>query len=67
MGGVSGAVDDVWEGEFARDYLLRITYGYANYIKNHWEQKEQVKNVKLNNVGIFLGRRERAVWWATMR
>ncbi|WP_158275607.1 FAD-dependent oxidoreductase [Marinilabilia rubra] len=53
-----GTVDDVWEGEFARDYQLRITYAYADYLKNHWKKKDDTENVKLNNVGIFLGRRE---------
>ncbi len=53
-----GTVDDVWEGEYARDYLLRIAYGFADYVKNHWEKKETAKNHTLNNIGFFLGRRE---------
>ncbi len=32
-----GTVDDLDDPEFARDELIRITFGYWDYLKNHWE------------------------------
>ncbi len=29
-----GTIDDVWEAEYARDELIRIIFGYWDYIKN---------------------------------
>ncbi|MFA5688074.1 MAG: FAD-dependent oxidoreductase [Kiritimatiellales bacterium] len=53
-----GTVDDLWQGEYARDYLFRIAYGYADFLKNRWSKKDTAKNFDVNYVGPFLGRRE---------
>ncbi len=53
-----GTIDDMGNGERARDELLRITFGYWDYVKNYSPQKEQAKNYALSVVPIHVGRRE---------
>ena len=36
MAGAPGAIDDLYDAEHARDELIRITFGYWDYIKNGW-------------------------------
>jgi len=54
----SGYIDDLWEAEKARDELLRLTYGYWDYIKNIWPQKEKAETYELEWVPIHNARRE---------
>ncbi len=42
-----GTVNDLTDPEHARDELIRITFGYWDYIKNHWSEREQAKNYDL--------------------
>jgi hypothetical protein len=42
-----GTVDDLDEPEFARDELIRITFGYWDYLKNHWEGRAAARTYDL--------------------
>lgn len=42
-----GTVDDLADPEHARDELIRITFGYWDYLKNHWAEREQARNYGL--------------------
>jgi len=39
-----GTIDDLADPEFARDELIRITFGYWDYLKNHWEDRTLARN-----------------------
>ena len=51
-------MDDVWEAEFARDELIRIVFGYWDFLKNKWEKRETAKNAELSYVPITEAKRE---------
>ncbi|MGE4488710.1 MAG: FAD-dependent oxidoreductase [Kiritimatiellales bacterium] len=51
-------VDDVWNAEFARDELIRIVFGYWDFLKNKWEKRETAKNAMLSYVPITEAKRE---------
>ena len=53
-----GTVDDVWNAEYARDYLIRITFGYWDHVKNHSELKNQAVNYDLTVVPYMNAKRE---------
>ncbi|NOZ21675.1 MAG: FAD-dependent oxidoreductase [Planctomycetes bacterium] len=53
-----GTINDVWDAEKARDELIRITYGYWDYIKNTWPEKDRAKNYALTFVPIVDAKRE---------
>ncbi|MBN2449654.1 MAG: FAD-dependent oxidoreductase [Lentisphaeria bacterium] len=53
-----GTIDDMRDGERARDELLRITFGYWDYIKNVWPEREKARNYALEVVPVTVGRRE---------
>jgi len=53
-----GTVDDLWHAEQARDELLRITFGYWNYIKNVWPDRQRAANLALTYVPIVDAKRE---------
>lgn len=42
-----GTVDDLYKPEFARDELIRITFGYWDYLKNHWEGRAAARTFDL--------------------
>ncbi len=42
-----GTVDDLDDPEFARDELIRITFGYWDYLKNHWEGRSIARSFDL--------------------
>ena len=42
-----GTVDDLYKPEFARDELIRITFGYWDYLKNHWEGRTAARTYDL--------------------
>ena len=53
-----GEIDDVYEAEAARDELIRITFGYWDYIKNTWPERERAANYALTSVPILDAKRE---------
>ncbi len=53
-----GTFDDVWEAERARDELIRISYGYWDYIKNHSPYQEAAARYALVHVPIMDAKRE---------
>ena len=42
-----GTVDDLDDPEFARDELIRITFGYWDYLKNHWDGRAAARTFDL--------------------
>jgi hypothetical protein len=53
-----GTIDTLSEAEKSRDELIRISYGYWDYIKNHWPLRERAANYALAFVPITEGKRE---------
>lgn len=51
-------VDDVWDAEYARDELIRIVFGYWDFLKNKWEKRDTAKNAMLTYVPITEAKRE---------
>jgi len=54
----SGDIDDLWGAEKARDELIRIAFGYWDFLKNRWQGKEQAANYDLVDVFVMLAKRE---------
>ena len=50
--------DDLWEGEYTRDALLRVAIGYYDWLKNSWPEREKAKNLRLKVLGTFNAKRE---------
>ncbi|NQU43916.1 FAD-dependent oxidoreductase, partial [bacterium] len=53
-----GDIDDLWHAEKARDELIRISFGYWDWVKNVWDEKEKAANFDLAFVPIVDARRE---------
>lgn len=53
-----GTIDDLYDAEKARDELIRITYGYWNFIKNEWLERDKAANYILGYVPIMDAKRE---------
>ncbi len=53
-----GTVDDLNDPEHARDELIRITFGYWDFIKNRWEDRAKAVNHALVHVPIWNAKRE---------
>ncbi len=53
-----GTIDTLWQAEKSRDELLRISFGYWDYLKNHWPQRQEAANHALTFVPITEGKRE---------
>lgn len=53
-----GDIDDLWDPERARDELLKITFGYWDFIKNRWPEREQATNHTLAFVPYMNAKRE---------
>jgi hypothetical protein len=51
-------IDDIWHAEEARDELLRIIFGYWDFIKNKWDKKSTVENSALTYVPVTEAKRE---------
>ncbi|MFA5688676.1 MAG: FAD-dependent oxidoreductase [Kiritimatiellales bacterium] len=51
-------IDDIWNAELARDELLRIVFGYWDYIKNDWSRKNISRKLELTYVPITNAKRE---------
>lgn len=50
--------DDLWEQEYVRDDLIRVTVGFFHWMKNSWKDKEKAANLELAGVGIYNAKRE---------
>lgn len=53
-----GEINELWEMEKARDDLLRITFGYWDFLKNVWSGREKTRTFALQTVATTLAKRE---------
>lgn len=53
-----GSINEFSQTEQARDDLLRITFGWWNYVKNVWSGREKATNYALKVVATTLAKRE---------
>ncbi len=53
-----GTIDDLYDAEKARDELIRIVFGYWNWIKNDSKFKEQARHYALAHIPIVEAKRE---------
>jgi hypothetical protein len=53
-----GEIDDLWNPELARDELVRISFAYWDFLKNHWEGREQARKHVLTFVPFMNAKRE---------
>ena len=53
-----GDIDDIWDAEQARDELIRISFGYWDYIKNAWPEQQRAATYALTYVPIVDAKRE---------
>lgn len=53
-----GDVDDLEDPEGARDELIRITFAYWGWIKNHWAEKDKARTYEMVYVPYMDARRE---------
>jgi len=51
-------IDDVWGAENARDELIRITFGYWDYVKHESELSDEAANYALSRVPLYDAKRE---------
>jgi hypothetical protein len=50
--------DDIWESEFVRDSMFRMSVGYFDWLKNSWTNKEKAANFALSAIGKYNAKRE---------
>ncbi len=53
-----GTIDDLWDAEKARDELIRISFGYWDYIKNVWPERQLAANYAMVYVPYLDAKRE---------
>lgn len=53
-----GTFNDLYDAERARDELIRITFGFWDFIKNKWPERDQAANYRLVYVPITDAKRE---------
>lgn len=53
-----GTVDGITDAEKSRDELIRISYGYWDFIKNAWPDRQRAANYALTFVPITEAKRE---------
>lgn len=53
-----GDIDDLWDPERARDELIKISFGYWDFIKNRWPEREQASDHALAFVPYMNAKRE---------
>ncbi|MBN2311683.1 MAG: FAD-dependent oxidoreductase [Candidatus Hydrogenedentes bacterium] len=53
-----GTRDDLYNAEQARDELVRITFGYWDYIKNVWAERKRAERLALTSVSYLNAKRE---------
>ncbi len=51
-------IDDIWEAEYARDELIRITYGYWDYVKHESALSAQAQTYALSAIPLYDAKRE---------
>ena len=54
----AGTWDDLYDAERARDELIRISFGYWDYLKNRWPERETLRNHELVYVPWIVAKRE---------
>jgi len=50
--------DDLWEAERCRDELIRISFGYWDYIKNKWPERKKAETWRMVFIPMGLAKRE---------
>ena len=50
--------DDLWEQEYTRDALIRVSVGFFDWLKNSWSEREKARKLKLTKLGTFNAKRE---------
>jgi len=53
-----GTIDDLYNAERARDELVRISFGYWNYLKNDWPDRRTARCYRLQYIPIHNAKRE---------
>ena len=53
-----GTIDTLWQAEKSRDELIRISFGYWDFLKNRWPDRRQAENYRLSFVPFTEGKRE---------
>ena len=53
-----GTFDDLYNPEQARDELIRISFGYWNYLKNAWPERDTLRSHAITFVPWIVARRE---------
>ncbi|MGC6455274.1 MAG: FAD-dependent oxidoreductase [Coraliomargaritaceae bacterium] len=51
-------VDDLWDPEYARDGLIRVSLSYVYWIKTHSSLKDEAENFKIEYLPVTNARRE---------
>ena len=54
----AGTWDDLKDAERARDELIRISFGYWDYLKNRWPEREKLHDYALAYVPPLVAKRE---------
>ena len=50
--------DDLFECEFVRDSMIRMSLGYFDWLKNSWSDREKAENYRLKKLGTYNAKRE---------
>ncbi|HJA94702.1 MAG TPA: FAD-dependent oxidoreductase [Candidatus Eisenbergiella merdipullorum] len=50
--------DDLWNQEYTRDALIRVSAGFFDWLKNSWPEKERAAKLKLTGLATFNAKRE---------
>ena len=50
--------DDLFESEFVRDSMIRMSVGYFDWLKNSWTDRKRAENYRLKTLGTFNAKRE---------
>jgi hypothetical protein len=50
--------DDLFEGEFVRDSMIRMSLGYFDWLKNSWSDQEKAACYRLKKLGTYNAKRE---------
>lgn len=53
-----GTIDTLWQAEKSRDELIRISFGYWDFLKNRWPERREAANYGLAFVPFTEGKRE---------
>ena len=50
--------DDLFESEFVRDSMFRMSLGYFDWLKNSWTEREKAATYQLKKLGTYNAKRE---------